>query len=244
MDAIQKWINEHLAVREGDRNRRLKEGFRYAEESFVREIWWPAFGDLTFLHPEFEVVDVLEGRRFIDFAYLRDGVKIGIEIDGYGPHLTKISRDQFSNQFLRDMQLRNLGWSMIHLSADDTTDRPSLWRRLLQQFIGITFGAGAHSVRNHMDIELLTYLFNLHRPFKRHDIEHHLHCSYALSRQLLASLRSDGWIEPHGGGKERVHTWKLTDKFKFLGMPFSTGAEANRLFTKLDRWRVGKGYRK
>ena len=243
MQQIKSWIDTHLESRTGERHRRLKEGYKFAEDSFVKEIWLPTFGNLEDLHPEYEVVDVIDGRRFLDFAYMKSGVKIGIEVDGFGPHLMHVSREQFSNQFVRDMHLRNLGWAVIHISADDVTQRPKLWRKLLQQFIGKTFGSSTTKIRDSLDIELLTFLFNLHRPFKRSDIQSHLNCGDRLSRKIMHSLLKDGWIASARTDVKRIHDWVLTDKFRFLGMPFATANEAKHLLDNFDKRRFGRNYR-
>lgn len=65
-------------------------------------------GNLEYLTPEFEMDDFQDGKRFIDFAYLRPPYRIGIEIDGYG--LTGFSG----------------GWKIIRFSYDDVKEAETL----------------------------------------------------------------------------------------------------------------------
>lgn len=65
----------------GEALRRFDEGHFYAEKLFLQKVWWPAIGDFEFLHPEYEVEDFKDGRRYLDFAYIRQPYRVAIEID-------------------------------------------------------------------------------------------------------------------------------------------------------------------
>lgn len=95
----------HLKRRRGERRRRLREGHGHAEKQFLEKVWWPAFQSFRGLHPEYEVIDFNGQRRYLDFAYLSADVKLALEIDGYGPHVTELSRWQFMNQLRRSALL-------------------------------------------------------------------------------------------------------------------------------------------
>jgi very-short-patch-repair endonuclease len=60
---------------------------------------------------------------FIDFAFIRGHVRLAIEIDGYGPHLQKITRSQFSDQWIRQNHLMLDGWKLLRFSFDDVKDK-------------------------------------------------------------------------------------------------------------------------
>ncbi|WP_052486899.1 hypothetical protein [Gordoniibacillus kamchatkensis] len=79
----REWLEHHIRNRSGERRRRLENGHQHAEREMLRHVWWPAFGHFDCLHPEYEVTDFGEGARFIDFAYIRSGIKVAIEVDGY-----------------------------------------------------------------------------------------------------------------------------------------------------------------
>ena len=75
--------------------------------------------------------DFKDGKRYLDFAYIRPGFRICIEIDGYGPHLKNSSRWQFSDSLERQNQLVIDGWTVLRFSYDQVKEKP----RRCQQFV-------------------------------------------------------------------------------------------------------------
>lgn len=138
--AHRQWRDGHLAGRSGERRRRLEEGHAHAEKEMLKHVWWPAFGSLEHLHPEYEVTDFREGKRYIDLAYVRAPFKIAFEIDGFGPHVRDLSRRQFADQWVRHMHLINDGWIVVRIGYDDVKERPRLWQQLIAQLIGRLYG--------------------------------------------------------------------------------------------------------
>lgn len=206
-----RWFGEHVTKREGERKRRLQEGHGHAEREMIKQIWWPGFGGFQYLHPEYEVTDFLDGRRFIDFAYIRPPFKIAFEIDGYGPHLRDISRIQFSNQWVRQMHLINDNWIVVRISYDDVINRPHLWQQLIQQMIGRLFGdsLGNSSKSDIIDKEIIRMAIRLGRSIKLSDVEALLKCGYRASRSVMNRLEVQKMFVPDGGGQNRTHTWRL-----------------------------------
>lgn len=134
--SYQEFINHHGRRRTGERLRRLKEGHNHAEKLFLQHVWWPAFGNFDNLHPEYEIYDFKDGNRYLDFALLTGQLRLALEIDGYGPHLQKISRTQFSDQWIRQNHLIIDGWKILRFSYDDINERPRMCEQLLQQLMG------------------------------------------------------------------------------------------------------------
>lgn len=215
---IEEWLEQHLVGRDGERRLRLEKGFGYGERLFVENVWLPAFGGLKDLHPEYEVVDIFEGRRFIDFAFLREGIRVGIEVDGYGPHYAKLSRDQFSNQWVRHMQLMNLGWHLIRISVDDLTDRALLWQRQLQQFLGSHFGITANQVHSAIERAMLDWMFRIGRPVAMEEIERFLGSGRKVVRRVMYGLMEKGDVKSAMATTKRVHRWTLTEQYRFRGI--------------------------
>ena len=83
------------------------------------------------LYPEFEVKDFRDGTRYIDFAYIRQGLKLAIEIDGYTTHASQISRTQFSDGLIRQNDLMIDGWKILRFSYDDVKDRPRMCEQII-----------------------------------------------------------------------------------------------------------------
>src|SRR5690606_4540425 len=97
----EDWIQQHQRTGGPERRRRLRNGLGHAELSFLGQVWLPAVGRLTNLHPEYEVADYSGAPRFLDFAYLRGGVKLAIEIDGFHAHVVDMDRTKFANDLHR-----------------------------------------------------------------------------------------------------------------------------------------------
>ncbi|WP_276354705.1 hypothetical protein [Cohnella caldifontis] len=80
----RKWLDSHLARRKGERKRRLEAGHAHAEKEMQRKIWIPVFGNLEYLHPEYEVRDFLEfcDERIRHMHLVNDGwivIRIGYD---------------------------------------------------------------------------------------------------------------------------------------------------------------------
>lgn len=136
----ESFIRSHVQVRNGERLRRLQEGHKLAEKLFLEQVWWPLFYQFSYLHPEYEVNDFKDGKKYLDFAYIRPAIKICFEIDGYGPHLKSISRWQFSDNLERQNQLVIDGWIVIRFSFDQVKDHPRRCQQIVQQVMGRWLG--------------------------------------------------------------------------------------------------------
>ena len=79
--------------------------------------------------------DFRDGIRFLDFAFLSDYLRLALEIDEYSSHLQRISRSQFSDQWIRQNHLIIDGWKILRFSYDDVKDRPRMCLQLIQQFM-------------------------------------------------------------------------------------------------------------
>ncbi|WP_307203806.1 hypothetical protein [Paenibacillus harenae] len=70
-------------MKKGEDRRRLASEHGYAEKLFLEKVWFPVFQHFNCLTPEYEVDDYIDGKRYLDFAYIRDTLRLAIEIDGY-----------------------------------------------------------------------------------------------------------------------------------------------------------------
>jgi very-short-patch-repair endonuclease len=119
--AYAKWMAGHCQASRGERNRRLREEHGHAEKCFLANVWWPTFGHFEGLHPEYEVRDFKDGGRFLDYACLSVGMRMCIEIDGYGPHWREISRWRFADNLMRQNHLLIDGWRLLRFAYDEST---------------------------------------------------------------------------------------------------------------------------
>ncbi|MFC5446746.1 DNA-binding response regulator [Paenibacillus aestuarii] len=207
------WVSTHLSKRRGESKRRLEKGHAYAEKQFLRCVWWPAFGQFDYLHPEYEVHDFFDGSRYLDFAYIRSGVRLGIEVDPYGTHYEKLDRTQYANQWVRHMHLLNDGWLISRISLDDVKERPRMWQQLFQQMIGQLFGS-SERMKDEVELssrerDILRLALRLDRPIKLHDVQTLLQCGYDKARSLISLLESKKWLVAMGKGTRRAHAWRV-----------------------------------
>lgn len=214
----KEWLNKHAEKRKGDFKKRLNMSHAHAEIEFLRHIWWPAFGHFNHLHPEYEVTDFFDGRRYLDFAYIRAGIRIAIEVDPYGTHYDKLDRRQYSNQWVRHMHLLNDNWIIVRISLDDIRERPRLWQQLLQQMLGRLFGehVSIPTELGSRERDIVRMALRLERPIKLADVRALLQCGYATARKQLAMLESKGWLLPLRTGAERTHAWQVSPGRKSL----------------------------
>jgi hypothetical protein len=116
----------HLLERQGENKRRLEQGIGHAEKLFLEAVWYPAFHEMDGLYPEYEIADFRDGVRFLDFAYLKAGLRLAIEIDGYRAHSADLSRWQFSDSLMRQNHLILDGWKLLRFSYDDIKEKPRM----------------------------------------------------------------------------------------------------------------------
>jgi hypothetical protein len=127
----QTFIDYHTALRSGERKGRLIRGHLYAEKLFLQNVWYPLFGHLDHLHPEYEIYVWNRKSQFIDFAYLTPFGRFGMECDGFQSHVKDMDREKFSYSLNRETFLTAMGWKMMHFSFDDIQNRPEVCRMLL-----------------------------------------------------------------------------------------------------------------
>lgn len=207
-EAHSAFIAYHLSRRAGERARRLMTGHGHAEREFLKRVWWPSFRSFDGLHPEYEIVDFDGRRRFLDFAYLQNQIKLAIEIDGFGPHAANIDRWQFINQLRRQNHLILDGWLVLRFSYDEVKDEPRNCQRVIQQFFGQRRAFGpedALDLREQAVIKLARKSVN---PLTPQQIGKHLGLERKAVYKILKKLVDQGWLEPASGTK-RIRSYRL-----------------------------------
>lgn len=213
--AYEKWRSFHLRRRSGERKRRLQEGHGHAERKFVEHVWYPLFRSFDHLHPEYERIDSHGGLRFIDFAWIRDNVKLAIEIDGFSPHASNLSRRQFDDGLMRQNDLVIDGWHVLRFSYDLVNDQPRRCQQVLQQFFGKiwTLGVGRTltetSADQLLEREAVRLALQIDGPLHPIDVRRHLQISDWKTRQLIKRLVDKGLLEPLHTGRQRTRCYRL-----------------------------------
>jgi hypothetical protein len=209
--ALLQWLEAHKAKRKGrgERERRISKGLGHGELRFLEQVWWPMTQSFDFLHPEYEVYDFRDGSRFVDFVYIRNQVRIAIEIDGFGPHLRNISRWQYSDQHRRQNDLLMDSWSLLRFTYDHIEEQPRYCQQAIQQMLGKWLGESkSEGNLDYVEKEIIRLLIRQAGQIVPLDVCKHLGVEAQTARKLLKGLASKGIIEAHGGA-ERIRSYKL-----------------------------------
>ena len=218
--AYEQWYNDQILNSTGNRKERLLSGHGHAEKSFLQKIWYPLFHHFDYLYPEYETADYRDGSRFIDFAYIRSSMKLAIEIDGYGPHSSKITRWQFADSLMRQNHLIIDGWRILRFSYDDVADRPRMCEQLLQQFMG-KWGHLFYTTESYpgadelLEHEILRHALLLDRKLKPHDVCELLHVGKKRAYTLLSNMLHKGSLIHHGTEGQRKRTYSVNPQYIF-----------------------------
>jgi hypothetical protein len=212
--AHKEFIRKHEKQRRGEALRRLKEGHGHAESLFLEHVWWPAFGSLDLLIPEYEINDFKDGIRYLDFALISDHLRLAVEIDGYGPHSQRMSRIQFSDQLLRQNHLIIDGWKILRFSYDDVNERPRSCIQLVQQFIGRWHSGEMKNMKqlSAEDKDILRFAMRTSRSFTPKEICDLLNIEKQKARSLLHGLLDSGFLIPGGKGTARFYCYQISNK--------------------------------
>ncbi|MDR7075701.1 very-short-patch-repair endonuclease [Neobacillus niacini] len=213
-EEYQTFLNTHLQARTGERLRRLQEGHNQAEMLFLKQVWWPSFSHFRYLHPEYEVDDFKDGKRYLDFAYIRPAIRICLEVDGYGPHLKNISRWQFSDNLERQNQLVIDGWTVIRFSYDQVNEKPRRCQQIVQQVIGRCLGDELDQTSlSFLEKEVLRLAIRKGEAISPIEVEKYLKLSDKTLKKVLSQLVDKKMLIP-ASGIRRVRSYRLGDQVK------------------------------
>lgn len=208
--AYQRWLEEHIRNATGERKRRLLQGLGHSEKLFIVRVWWPAFGNLDHLHPEFEMYDFKDGSRFLDFAYIKDGLMLCIEIDAFGTHHSKLSRWQFDDNLDRQNDLVLDDWKVLRFSTDQVTDNPRHCQQKIRLALG-KWGAvkSAAPVENPIDHAIVKLLESRGTALSPIEIARVLQWSNRTIAKHLKTLSEDKIVLPVKPGLKRISRYIL-----------------------------------
>lgn len=217
-EAFEDFLQSHIRRRQGEGRRRLEEEPLYAERLFAQSIWYPIIPSFEHLHPEYELRDFNGKLRFIDFAWIRDSIKLAIEIDPYGTHAANISKWQHDDNLTRHNHLMLDGWFILRFSLDMIRNNPRECQRMIQQFFGLFVTKGVTDTLDVASAELLLErevvrlaerLEQSGRPLRATDVENHLKVSRYHARKVVLRLLKKSIIVPGGAGRQRVYCYRL-----------------------------------
>jgi len=213
-EEYKAFMHAHVQVRSGERLRRLQEGHNQAERMFLSQVWWPLFYHFRSLHPEYEVNDFKDGKRYLDFAYIRPAIRICFEIDGYGPHLKNISRWQFSDSLERQNQLVIDGWTVIRFSYDQVKEQPRRCQQIVQQVIGRWLGDELDQTPlSFIEREVLRLAIRKGEAIFPKEVKNYLNLSEKTVKKVLSQLVDKKKLIPESG-TIRIRSYRLGDQVK------------------------------
>jgi hypothetical protein len=201
---------DHMIVNETNLRRReiLEKGLGHGSKEFLRMIWFPIVGHFDYLYPEWEVRDFNNGYRYIDFAYMPGGQKVGIEINGYGPHARDITTDRFIDLCKRDFLLTLEGWSLFPIAFLSIRNEPKFCKQLILSLIGKYMATDVPDGLRCLEAEVIRFARRQNRPIKPAEVAEHLKICNRHARKLLRQLFEKKYLSI-SSGKSRARTYVL-----------------------------------
>lgn len=207
---LEQWHQENILNEKKQRRREyLEKGLGHGTIEFLRTIWFPTFGNLNHLYPEWEVRDYNNNYRYLDLAYLPgSGAKGCIEIQGYGPHARDINVTRFKDLCWRHSLLALEGWTILPIAYLSIKEEPELCRQLMLAFVGKFISIQVPSTFSSQEAEIIRYARRIPRPFSPIEIANHLNISDRHARRILQHLLNENIITVASGNK-RLRTYRL-----------------------------------
>ncbi|WP_410770647.1 hypothetical protein [Fontibacillus sp. BL9] len=209
--AHEAFFKSHMERRSPEWKGQLVREHGHREIQFLKNVWWPLFGNLKDLHPEYEVRDWRGKSFFRDFAYLPGRVKWLIEIKEYGSYMRETGRRSFAEELNRELFLQALGFRVIKFAFDDVEHRPELCRYLLQMLIS-RYQAGQNLTERPLfaEMEVVRLALNSPHPIHPQQVALHFNIDCQAAVQMMQSLCSTGWLRPvRSGSDEDIPFYEL-----------------------------------
>lgn len=205
----EEWLQDQIRNETNPRRRELLEkGLGHGTYEFLRQIWFPTIGNFDHLYPEWEVRDFNNSYRYLDLAYMPNGAKGGIEIQGYGPHARDLDVRRFKDLCWRHSLLALDGWTFLPIAYLSIKDEPKQCQNLVLAFIGKFISIEIPSHLPWLEAEAVRFARRMLRPITPIELANHLKVSDRHTRRLLHNLVNKR-ILAIASGKARARTYKL-----------------------------------
>ncbi|CAH1209890.1 hypothetical protein PAECIP111892_03338 [Paenibacillus auburnensis] len=195
----QKWLDRHKRRRTGERLDRLERGHGHGERMFVERVWWPIFGHLDDLHPEYEVSDWRGRPYFVDLVWKPGQVKFAIEIKGYGPHVQHTDRTRYRQELNRETYLQIAGYRVVSVPYDDLESMPeltiSLFKSLLIPYL-LKNPDGERSQYTRLEKDILRMAAHSNGLIRPVDLVNELGVNPRTIRKFMKQLCNKGKFRP------------------------------------------------
>ncbi|QSF44808.1 DeoR/GlpR family DNA-binding transcription regulator [Paenibacillus tianjinensis] len=195
----QKWLAYHKKIRTGERLDRLERGHSHGEKMFVERVWWPIFGHLDDLHPEYEVLDWRGRPYFVDLVWKPGQVKFAVEIKGYGPHVQHTDRTRYRQELNRETYLQIAGYRVVSVPYDDLESTPeltiSLFKSLLIPYL-LKNADGVRSQYTRLERDILRMAARSNGLIRPVDLVKELGVNPRTIRKFMKQLCEKGKFRP------------------------------------------------
>ncbi|MBQ4900033.1 hypothetical protein KB559_14465 [Paenibacillus sp. Marseille-P2973] len=208
--AYEVFLKSHMDSKSKDREELLSVNHGYEEMQFLKNVWWPLFGNLDHLYPEYEVRDWCGKGHFADFAYLPGHLKFLIEIKD-NAYERVANREDYADGLNRELFLQASGYRVISLAYDDVEQRPELCKYLLQMLL-IRYQPGLHSTDRPLlaEMEMIRLALNSPLPICSQNVAEHFNTDHQAAVRMLQSLCQAGWLRPLcTKASEGIHYYEL-----------------------------------
>jgi len=208
--AYEEWMNSLLEKESNHRVRsRIESGLEHGTLEFLRTVWFPFVKNFNHLYPEWEVRDFHNGYRYLDLAYLPcNGIKGGIEIQGYGPHARDLDVRRFKDLCWRHCLLTLDDWTFLPIAYLSIKDEPKRCQQLILTFLGKFMATDTPSSLSWLEAETLRYARRTLRAFTPSELAAHLRVTDQHARRVLHSLTDQQFLHV-SSGKQRYRTYIL-----------------------------------
>jgi hypothetical protein len=210
-DIYNEWLSKQIAEEKNPRRRELlQKGLGRGTIEFLRSIWFPTFGNLDHLYPEYEVRDLNNGYRYLDLAYMPGGVKGCIEIHGYRSHARDIEAGRFKDLCIKQSLLVLDDWFFLPIAYLSIRDDPGVCKQLALSFAGKFLSIAVPSKLNWAEAETLRFARRIMRPFAPRELAIHLRLTDRHTRSVLLDLVNKKLLVV-ASGNQRYRTYRLTE---------------------------------
>lgn len=207
------WWTATLRAAKGARLKRLKFGLTLASMYFLSFTWFPAFGSLKGLIPEFEVKEYKDGFRYIDFAFLTNAYRMAIELDGRASHRLNATPSEYEDELMRQNHLVIDGWSVIRLAFLSIRDKPRQCQQVLQQMLGKSGVVDGERLELTItERRMLEYAARSSEPLEPFELRSVLGLHRNTISKYVASLVSKGLIVPMCEDHKHKYRYLLSTK--------------------------------
>jgi hypothetical protein len=203
IDEHKKWLDSHTQRRNGERRSRLERGHGHGERMLLERVWWPIFGNLDNLHPEYEVADWRGRPYFIDIVWILGRFKFAFEVKGYGPHVQNTDRVRYRRELDREIFLQILGFRVISIPYDDLEDDPTLMINLLKSLMSPYIASSMEGNKfTRLEREVLYVAIRNNKSIRPVDLVKEFEINRRTAVLCLQSLCNKGKFRAIMSGKE------------------------------------------